>query len=167
MAQNKMTIRKGDTVKVITGKDRGKTGKVLRSVPEKSRVVVEKVNMVKKAMRPTQQNPQGGISSLEAPIHVSNVMLVCPSCGEATRVARRRDEGKLIELDRTSRLPSRVFVKIRPFVESGRIFPWIECPLVGQYPIARSRAMALGRSQGRGVGNPAFNPSKKGKRRHG
>ena len=79
MAQNKMTIRKGDTVKVITGKDRGKTGKVLRSVPEKSRVVVEKVNMVKKAMRPTQQNPQGGISSLEAPIHVPNVMLVCAS----------------------------------------------------------------------------------------
>ena len=57
MAQNKMTIRKGDTVKVIAGKDRGKTGKVLRSVPEKSRVVVEKVNMVKKAMRPTQANP--------------------------------------------------------------------------------------------------------------
>ena len=85
MAQNKMTIRKGDTVKVITGKDRGKTGKVLRSVPEKSRVVVEKVNMAKKAMRPTQVNPQGGISTIEAPIHVSNVMLVCPSCGEAAQ----------------------------------------------------------------------------------
>lgn len=98
MAQNKMTIRKGDTVKVISGKDRGKTGKVLRSVPEKSRVVVEKVNMAKKAMRPTQQNPQGGISTVEAPIHVSNVMLVCPSCGEATRVARRRDDGKLVRV---------------------------------------------------------------------
>ena len=58
MAQNKMTIRKGDTVKVIAGKDRGKTGKVLRSVPEKSRVVVEKVNMVKKAMRPTRPTPR-------------------------------------------------------------------------------------------------------------
>ena len=89
MAQNKMTIRKGDTVKVIAGKDRGKTGKVLRSVPEKSRVVVEKVNMVKKAMRPTQANPQGGISTVEAPIHVSNVMLVCPKCGKGTRVARK------------------------------------------------------------------------------
>ena len=98
MAQNKMTIRKGDTVKVITGKDRGKTGKVLRSVPEKSRVVVEKVNMAKKAMRPTQVNPQGGISTIEAPIHVSNVMLVCPSCGEATRVARRREDGKLVRV---------------------------------------------------------------------
>ena len=89
MAQNKMTIRKGDTVKVIAGKDRGKTGKVLRSVPEKSRVVVEKVNMVKKAMRPTQANPQGGISTVEAPIHVSNVMLVCPSCKKATRAAHK------------------------------------------------------------------------------
>lgn len=98
MAQNKMTIRKGDTVKVISGKDRGKIGKVLRSVPEKSRVVVEKVNMVKKAMRPTQQNPQGGISTVEAPIHVSNVMLVCPNCNEAARVARRRDEGKLVRV---------------------------------------------------------------------
>ena len=98
MAQNKMTIRKGDTVKVISGKDRGKTGKVLRSVPEKSRVVVEKVNMAKKARRPTPVNPPGGISTIEAPIHVSNVMLVCPSCGEATRVARRRDEGKLVRV---------------------------------------------------------------------
>ena len=89
MAQNKMTIRKGDTVKVIAGKDRGKTGKVLRSVPEKSRVVVEKVNMVKKAMRPTQANPQGGISTVEAPIHVSNVMLVCPKCGKPVRHCKK------------------------------------------------------------------------------
>lgn len=99
MAQNKMTIRKGDTVKVITGKDRGKTGKVLRSVPEKSRVVVEKVNMVKKAMRPTQANPQGGIVSQEAPIYVSNVMLVCPSCDKATRVGHDwNDEGKKVRV---------------------------------------------------------------------
>ena len=99
MAQNKMTIRKGDTVKVIAGKDRGKTGKVLRSVPEKSRVVVEKVNMVKKAMRPTQQNPQGGIMSIEAPIHVSNVMVVCPECKQPTRVSHRVNEaGKKVRV---------------------------------------------------------------------
>ena len=99
MAQNKMTIRKGDTVKVIAGKDRGKTGKVLRSVPEKSRVVVEKVNMVKKAMRPTQQNPQGGIMSVEAPIHVSNVMVVCPECKQPTRVSHRVNEaGKKVRV---------------------------------------------------------------------
>ena len=99
MAQNKITIRKGDTVKVIAGKDRGKTGKVLRSVPEKSRVVVEKVNMVKKAMRPTQQNPQGGIMSVEAPIHVSNVMVVCPECKQPTRVSHRVNEaGKKVRV---------------------------------------------------------------------
>ena len=99
MAQNKMTIRKGDTVKVIAGKDRGKTGKVLRSVPEKSRVVVEKVNMVKKAMRPTQQNPQGGIMSVEAPIHVSNVMVICPECKQPTRVSHRVNEaGKKVRV---------------------------------------------------------------------
>ena len=79
-------------------KEKGKQGKVLRCIPEKQRVVVEKVNFMKKAMRPTQQNPQGGISTIEAPIHVSNVMLVCPACGEATRVARRREEGKLVRV---------------------------------------------------------------------
>lgn len=95
---NSMNIKKGDTVRVLSGKDKGKEGQVVRSLPSKQRVVVEKVNMVKKAMRPTQANPQGGISTVEAPIHVSNVMLVCPSCGEATRVARRREDGKLVRV---------------------------------------------------------------------
>ena len=95
----KMNIKKGDTVKVLTGKDKGKEGVVLRSVPQKERVVVEKINMMKKAMRPTQQNPQGGISTLEAPIHVSNVMLVCPSCKQPTRVSNKRNaEGKKIRV---------------------------------------------------------------------
>ena len=76
---NSMNIKKGDKVKVLAGKDKGKEGTILRSLPQKQRVVVEKVNIVKKALRPTQQNPQGGISSVAAPIHVSNVMLVCPS----------------------------------------------------------------------------------------
>ena len=88
----KMNIKKGDRVKVIAGKDKGKEGEVIRSLPQKERIVVEKVNMIKKALRPTQQNPQGGISTMEAPIHVSNAMLVCPHCKQATRVARRRDE---------------------------------------------------------------------------
>ena len=87
-----MNIRKDDTVKVIAGKDKGKEGKVLRALPKKGRVVVEKVNVVKKAMRPTQVNPSGGISSMEAAINVSNVMLVCPECKAATRVAHRFDE---------------------------------------------------------------------------
>ena len=87
-----LNVKKGDRVKVIAGKDKGKEGEVIRALPSKGRVVVEKVNVVKKAMRPTQANPQGGISSIEAPINVSNVMLVCPSCGEGTRVAHRFDE---------------------------------------------------------------------------
>ena len=87
-----MNVRRDDTVKVIAGKDKGKEGKVLRALPKKGRVVVEKVNVVKKAMRPTQANPSGGIASMEAPINVSNVMLVCPSCKAATRVAHRFDE---------------------------------------------------------------------------
>ena len=81
MAQNKMTIRKGDTVKVIAGKDKGAQGEVLFAFPEKGRVTVQGVNLVHKALRPTQANPNGGIDTREAAIDVSNVMLVCPSCG--------------------------------------------------------------------------------------
>ena len=87
-----MNIKKDDIVKVIAGKDKGKEGKVLSALPARNRVVVEKVNIHKKALRPTQQNPQGGISSIEAPLHVSSVMLVCPSCKQPTRVAHRIDE---------------------------------------------------------------------------
>lgn len=94
-----LNIRKGDTVKVIGGKDLGKEGRVLRTIPDSERVVVEKVNMVKKTMRPTQANPQGGISTLEAPLHVSNVMLVCPSCNEPTRVGHRvEDDGTKVRV---------------------------------------------------------------------
>ena len=90
----KMNVKKGDLVKIIAGKDKGKEGKILRSIPETQRVVVEGANMMKKAMRPTQQNPQGGISTMEAPLHVSNVMLICPACKAATRVSCKRVEGK-------------------------------------------------------------------------
>ena len=75
----KMNVKKGDLVKIIAGKDKGKEGKILRSIPQTQRVVVEGANMMKKAMRPTKQNPQGGISTMEAPLHVSNVMLICPN----------------------------------------------------------------------------------------
>ena len=87
-----LNVKKGDTVKVIAGKDKGKEGEVMSALPKKGRVVDEKVNVVKKAQRPTQANPQGGIMSMEAPINVSNVMLVCPSCKAATRVSHRFDE---------------------------------------------------------------------------
>ena len=88
----KMNIKTGDKVKVLTGKDKGKEAAILAAFPEKQRVVVEKVNVVKKAQRPTQENPQGGIMNIEAPIHVSNVALVCPSCKQTTRVSVKRDE---------------------------------------------------------------------------
>ena len=86
-----LKIRKGDRVQVISGKDRGKQGKVLRSFPEKRRVIVEGVNLVKKHARPSRENPQGGIITKEAPIHVSNVALLCEACGRAVRVAYRFD----------------------------------------------------------------------------
>ena len=87
-----LKIKKGDTVKVIAGKDKGKEGEVIRALPDRNRVVVEKVNMVKKAIHPSATNQQGGITSIEAPLHVSNVMLVCPSCKAATRVSYRVKE---------------------------------------------------------------------------
>ena len=88
-----LNVRRGDRVKVIAGKDKGKEGKVLRAFPEKQRVVVEGVAKIKKHARPTQQQPKGGIREIEGTIHVSNVMLVCPSCGEPTRVGHKREDG--------------------------------------------------------------------------
>ena len=70
-----MKIKKGDTVKVITGKYKGKTSRVIKSYPSENKVIVEGVNIVKKHMRPTQENPQGGINEIEMPIHISNVKL--------------------------------------------------------------------------------------------
>ncbi|BAT72211.1 large subunit ribosomal protein L24 [Thermosulfidibacter takaii ABI70S6] len=78
-------IKREDFVVVIAGKDKGKKGKVLRVIPKRQRVVVEGVNIVKKHQKPTATTA-GGIIEKEAPIHVSNVMLVCPKCGKATRV---------------------------------------------------------------------------------
>ena len=85
----KMQVRSGDKVKVIAGKDKGKEGKVLAVVPSTSRVIVEGVSVAKRHQRPTQQMPQGGIIEKEAPISNSNVMLVCPACGKATRVGHK------------------------------------------------------------------------------
>lgn len=92
MTRPKLHVRRGDTVLVLTGKDRGKRGKVLRALPDRGRVIVEGVNVVKRHQKPTRQVMQGGIIEKEAPIHASNVMLVCPRCGSPTRVGRRRRE---------------------------------------------------------------------------
>jgi large subunit ribosomal protein L24 len=94
-----MRVKTGDRVFVISGKDRGKEGKVLRRNPDKDMLVVENVNMVTKHVRPTQKNPKGGIIKQEAPLHACKVMLVCPSCGKPTRVLRRfLDDGKKVRV---------------------------------------------------------------------
>lgn len=93
MSAPKMSIKKGDRVLVLSGKDRGKKSKVLRVLPQERRVVVEDVNMVKKHTRPTREMMQGGIIDQEAPIHVSNVMLICSQCGEPSRTGIRILEG--------------------------------------------------------------------------
>jgi large subunit ribosomal protein L24 len=85
-----MNVAKNDMVEIVAGEDKGKRGKVLKTFPEKSRVIVEKVNFIKRHTRPTQKNPQGGILEKEAPIHVSNVMVVCPKCGKPTRVGHKQ-----------------------------------------------------------------------------
>ena len=86
-----MSIKKGDKVEVLSGKDRGKQGIVLRALPKEGKVVVEGVAIVKKAVKPNQQNQQGGIVPTEMPVDVSNVQLVCPKCGQATRVGHKKD----------------------------------------------------------------------------
>lgn len=89
MAANKLHVKKNDMVKVIAGKDKGKTGKVMRVFPEKGRIVVENLNVVKRHTRPTQTNAEGGIIEKEAALQASNVMLLCSSCNEAVRTGIR------------------------------------------------------------------------------
>ena len=90
MSQLGTPIRKNDTVLVITGKDRGKRGRVLKIVPDKNRLIVEGVNLIKRHTRPNPgKNIKGGIVSREASLHASNVQLVCPECGAQTRIGRK------------------------------------------------------------------------------
>jgi large subunit ribosomal protein L24 len=96
---SKIRLRKGDRVRVISGKDKGKEGKILRSIPDRELVVVEGVSVASKHMKPSQKNPQSGIVKQETPIYACKVMLVCPSCGAATRVGRGYlDSGKKVRL---------------------------------------------------------------------
>jgi large subunit ribosomal protein L24 len=96
-------VRRGDTVIVVAGKERGKRGRVLRVIPEKNRVVVERVNMIKKHQRPTQKLRQGGIIEREGPIHLSNVMLLDPTGDRPTRVGMRAlSDGKKVRVARRS-----------------------------------------------------------------
>jgi len=83
-----MRVRKGDLVKVVSGNDRGKEGKILKVFPDSNRIIVEKVNMIKRHTRASKQVPQGGIIEKEGPINASNVMLVCPNTGKQTRIGK-------------------------------------------------------------------------------
>jgi large subunit ribosomal protein L24 len=82
-------VRKNDTVQVLAGRDRGKQGKVLRVIPDQSRVIVEGINIRKRHTKPRRQGEQGGIVEFPAPLHVSNVGVVCAKCGKGTRVGFR------------------------------------------------------------------------------
>lgn len=98
-----MKIKKGDTVEVVTGKDAGKRGRVLKVDPPRDRVVIEGVNMIKRHTRPNpQKRIQGGIVEREAPVHVSNVMLVSPDSGQRTRVGFKiLDDGRKVRVAKT------------------------------------------------------------------
>ena len=96
-----MRIRRDDLVQLITGNGAGSQGKVVRVLAEKDRVVVQNQNYVWKHVRKTQKNPQGGRLQKEAPIHISNVRLVCPACSEPTRVhLRKNDQGRRVRVCR-------------------------------------------------------------------
>ncbi len=98
----KLHIKKGDTVIVNSGVNKGKEGKVLQVFPDKKRAIVEGINMVSKHTKPNTDNPQGGIVKKEAPIHISNLNVKDPSTGKATRIGRRLVDGKLVRYAKKS-----------------------------------------------------------------
>ncbi len=99
----KLHIKKGDTVIVLSGEDKGKTGKVLKVLVEKQRALVEGVNIVTKSSKPSAKNPQGGFVKVEAPIHISNLSLIDPKSGKPTRIAIKiNDDGKKVRIAKKS-----------------------------------------------------------------
>ena len=99
---SKIHIRKGDTVIVLAGRDKGKTGKVQKVLVEDNKAIVEGINIVSKSQKPSAQNPQGGIVKQEAPIHISNLSLVDPKSGKATRVSVKREGKNVIRIAKKS-----------------------------------------------------------------
>ena len=99
---SKLHIRKGDEVIILAGKDKGQKGKVLKVFVKEERVLVEGVNMVSKSAKPSAKNPQGGIIKQEAPIHISNVSLIDPKSGKATRVAIKHEGKNVIRVAKKS-----------------------------------------------------------------
>ena len=100
---SKLHIKKGDTVYVNAGNDRGKTGRVLSVLVKKNKAIVEGINIVSKSAKPSAKHPQGGIIKMEAPVHVSNLNPVDPKTGKPTRIGRRlNEEGKLVRFAKKS-----------------------------------------------------------------
>ena len=100
---SKLHIKKDDTVIVRAGEDKGKTGKVLKVLVDKNRAIVEGINIVSKSAKPSAKNPQGGIVKQEAPIHISNLSLVDPKSGKATRIAiKTTEDGKKVRIAKKS-----------------------------------------------------------------
>ncbi|MBR4425954.1 MAG: 50S ribosomal protein L24 [Oscillospiraceae bacterium] len=93
-----MNIRKDDKVIVLSGKDKGKEGKVLSAMPKEGKVIVEGVSVASRHMKPRKQGEEGGIVKMETPIYVSKVMVVCPKCGKPTRVAHKLEGGKSVRV---------------------------------------------------------------------
>ena len=91
---NKLHIKKGDNVRVLSGVYRGQEGQVLKIFPQKQRAIVEGINLISKHVRPSQQNPDGGIIQQEGPIHISNLMLIDPSSKSPSRIGRKQVEGQ-------------------------------------------------------------------------
>ena len=100
--RTKLHVKKGDTVKVIAGEDKGKEGRVLAVYPKKSRALIEGVNIISRHSKPDAKNPDGGIIKKEAPVHISNLMLLDPKSGKATRVGRKVENGKLVRYAKKS-----------------------------------------------------------------
>ena len=99
----KLKIKKNDTVIVLTGEDKGKTGKVLKVLKDEQRAIVEGINMVNKSTKPNAKNPQGGFVKQEASIHISNISLIGPKSGKATRVAiQKNEDGKKVRIAKKS-----------------------------------------------------------------
>ena len=102
--QKKLHIKKGDMVIVNTGNDKNKQGRVLEVFPENNRAIVEGVNIISKHTRPDADNPQGGVVKKEAPIHISNLNVVCPETGKATRIGRKlNSKNKLVRYSKKSK----------------------------------------------------------------
>lgn len=99
---SKLHIKKGDSVIVLAGEDKGKQGKVLKVLVKEQRALVEGINLVSKSTKPSAKNPQGGIVKQEAPIHISNLSLIDPKSGKATRIGVKVEDGKKVRIAKKS-----------------------------------------------------------------